>query len=178
MCTGTAPIVPTGETRVEPDLDLDGILRENRIPFDTVGRDDLGGPPIGRGRIAKTLLLADARGYAVAVIPGNRQIDLLAIRREFGRSFRLGRPDETDRLFPGTPPNALPPVGGDPRLETFLDLSLVRLRDVFLETRDPRRLIRIVGESFRALFYGAWCGPISRAVNPQTRRFQPAARTR
>jgi len=159
-------------------LDLDGILRENGIPFDTVGRDDQEGASIGRNRIAKTLLLADVRGYAVAVIPGNHQIDLLALRREFGRSFRLGRPDETERLFPGARPNALPPVGGDPRLETFLDLSLVRLRDVFLETRDPRRLIRIVGESFRALFYGAWCGPISRTANPEARLFQRAARAR
>lgn len=159
-------------------IDLDGILRESGVPFDTVRRDDRCAPLIGRSRIAKTLLLADSKGYAVAVIPGNRQIDLFALQREFGRSFRLGRPDETERFFPGSRPNALPPVGVDPKLETFLDLSLVRLRDVFLETRDPRRLIRIVGESFLALFYGAWCGPISRTTAPEAGYFQPAARAR
>lgn len=118
--------------------------------------------------------LTDTRGYAVAFIPGNREIDLPALRRELGRSFHLG-PEETECLFSGARSNALPLVGGDPRLETFLDQSLVRLRDVFLQTREPRRLIRLVGESFQALFYGVWCGPISRAATLRHGRHQPAA---
>jgi Ala-tRNA(Pro) deacylase len=109
-------------------------------------------------------VLADDRGdlrYALAVIPGDRRVDLAAIEREFGRRLRMARGDEISLLFPGLPPSTLLPVADELQLETFVDQALVPLSEVYLETADPSRLVRIEGESFRSLLYAAWCGHIS-----------------
>lgn len=150
-------------------LSIDALLLRNGVRYDTVhpGRAQVG---VGQGttgaqhgQVARVLLLADARGYALAVIPKNRQLDLTALEHEFGRRFRLAGADEAERLFPGLPLRALPPICSCGQLDTYLEQSLVQLSDVFLATPDPRVMVQLDGESFRRLFYGAWCGRISRA---------------
>ena len=150
-------------------LSIDALLRRNGVRYATVqpGRAQagVGHGTLGsqRGQVARVLLLADARGYALAVIPKNRHLDLAALENEFGRRFRLAGADDAERLFPGLPLRALPPICSCGQVDTYLEQSLVQLCDVFLETSDPRMMVRLDGESFRRLFYGAWCGQISHA---------------
>lgn len=147
---------------------FDDRLRGFGIEYGSILRelpDGLSEPPDRMnpsGQIARTILLADERGYALAVIPSDRHVDLAAIEREFGRRLRMARGDEVARLFPGLPPSALPPIADGLQLETFVDQTLVPLSDVYFQTADPRRLVRIDGESFRSLLYNAWCGHITR----------------
>ena len=155
-------------------MGVDALLKDGGVEYAKVRRRRARrGRGVGLGvdhaipeeQIVKTLLLVDARGYGLAVLPRNRHLDLNAVAAEFGRAFRVASKEEVLRLFPGLPPRALPPVGG-PDIETFVDQSLVMLANVYLETADSRRLARVDGEAFRGLLYGAWCGRIS----------QPAAR--
>lgn len=151
---------------------VDALLRKNGVDYATVRcrRANRQGSPYDRDGVAqveghlvaRTVVLADSRGYALAVIPRDRHLDLAALENEFGRRFRVASNAETLRLFPGLPLRALPPVDAERRLETFVDQSLVPLTEVYLETTDPEGLVRLDGESFRGLFYGAWCGQISR----------------
>lgn len=143
-------------------------LRSYGVEYDTIIREH----PIGLSRpcsrlaqgtpIALTHLLADDRGYALAVIPSDRRVDLAAIEQEFGRRFRMARGEEIARLFPGLRPSALPPVADGSQIETFVDQALVPLSEVCFQTADPGRLVKLDGESFRGLLYNAWCGHISR----------------
>lgn len=125
--------------------------------------DGLGTPDVPSDQIARTVLLADRLGYALAVIPKNRRIDLAALYQEFGRRLRIASREEAQQLFRGRPPLLPPPPGSASQFETFLEQSLVKLTRVFFETADLRRLVPIDGDAFRDLFYGAWCGQISRA---------------
>jgi prolyl-tRNA editing enzyme YbaK/EbsC (Cys-tRNA(Pro) deacylase) len=148
-------------------LNVDTLLRKNGIAYAAVWRDPsprLGAHRLTRGaQIARTVILADDPSYALAVIPRDRHVDLAAIEEEFGRRLRMASSSEVARLFPGLPPWTLPPIADGPQLETFVDQALVSLSAVYLETARPRRLVHIDGESFRGLFYGAWCGRISRS---------------
>ena len=121
-------------------------------------------------RIARSVLLGDRRGHALAVVPSDRQIDLDALNREFGRELRVSPSSEVQALFPSTSPGAIPPVAVSDGMELYLDDSLVRLPEVYLETGDHRQLVRLDGEAFRELFYGSWCGAISK---PAPARRQP-----
>jgi Ala-tRNA(Pro) deacylase len=118
-----------------------------------------GAPP---GRIARSVLIEDARGYALAVVPADREIDLQALNQEFRRTFRKSGGTQVRALFPGVAPGAIPPVGVGDGMEVYLDDALVRLPEVYLETGERGRLARLDGEAFRELFYGSWCGTISR----------------
>jgi Ala-tRNA(Pro) deacylase len=150
-------------------LSVDALLASNGIAYHTVRsnrsarRPRRGGPAIKDERVVRTLLLVDDRGArALAVIPKSRSLDLPALNREFGRRFRLVRPEESAYPLPGLPLRALPPQSAGPRVEVFLEQSLAGLSEVFFETGDPLRLVRLEGEAFRGLFYGCWCGRISR----------------
>jgi prolyl-tRNA editing enzyme YbaK/EbsC (Cys-tRNA(Pro) deacylase) len=109
--------------------------------------------------------IVDDRGHALAIILKSRRIDLQAVNAEFDRSFVLTSRDEIQRLFPERPPRAIPPIGNTEDIETFLDQELVTLDEVYFETEDPRRVVRVDGDAFRQLFYGSWCGRISQGVD-------------
>ena len=147
---------------------LDALLRSSGVEYATVSHDPASrldgvhGMPVGGEGIARTLLLLDDRGYALAIIPRDHHVDLRAMEDEFGRRMRMASREEIARLFPGLPPRALPPIAEGLDIETYLDQSLVPLSAVYFETASPGRLVRIEGDAFRGLLYGAWCGPISR----------------
>ncbi len=119
------------------------------------------GAKIPGALVARPMVLADSRGFALAVIPGDRHIDLAALHDEFGRRFRVASESQISRLLPSQSGGDLPWIGAAPHCETFLEQSLVELPEVYFEAADGAHLIRVDGESFRGLFYGAWCGRIS-----------------
>jgi hypothetical protein len=109
------------------------------------------------GSIARAVGLADRRGAAVALIPADRRIDLVVLAGELGRSFWIiGRSPPAAALVQ----RMASPDG--PHVETFVDVRLLRLPQVYLETADPCRLARLDADGFRRVFYGRWCGDISR----------------
>jgi len=149
------------------ELGLDRLLRLNGIDYATVLQppaasrasrqvvcDCSGAVPLGH--IARPVLLSDRHGEGIAVIPADRRIDLHAIATEFGRRFRVVAPCR------GRDSPALATNGEEPQIETFVDQSLVQLPWVYLKTMIPSRLAKVDGEAFRSLFYGTWCGHISR----------------
>jgi prolyl-tRNA editing enzyme YbaK/EbsC (Cys-tRNA(Pro) deacylase) len=149
-------------------LSLDALLERRGIGGRTVRSNRAArrprprGPAIREERVARTLLLVEGDECALAVVPKDRRLDLAELNREFGRLFRRGRAEETRHLFPDLPLRTLPPGAGRARVEVFLDQSLAGLSEVFFQTGDPVRLVRLDGEAFRGLFYGCWCGRISR----------------
>lgn len=135
----------TGERDEDPRTPSPRGLHDGRVP---------------RECIAKTVVLMDSRGSALAVIPKSRGIDLPAINAEFDRNFVPRSREEVGDRCPGLL-SGIPPIGETEGMETFLDLHLVTLPAVYFETENPRRMLRVEGEDFRKLFYGAWCGRIS-----------------
>jgi prolyl-tRNA editing enzyme YbaK/EbsC (Cys-tRNA(Pro) deacylase) len=110
------------------------------------------------------VLVRDPQGYAVVVTPRNRRLDLEGLNREFNRRFVRARPHEIDRLLPTPRHGELPPIGPGGGIETYLDEALVTVGDVYVETCDGKDLVRVEGEAFHELLYGAWCGRFSRAA--------------
>lgn len=147
---------------------VDARLQQTGIGCDSVRRTRSGrargARRIPRNLIAKTVVLVDARGYALAVIPKSHRIDLPALNGEFDRDFVPTSGAEIRRLFPDFPRRAIPPVGESAGIEMFVDRALVSLSEVYFETEDHKPMVRLDGESFREFFYGSWCGQITRPV--------------
>jgi Ala-tRNA(Pro) deacylase len=62
---------------------------------------------------AKSVLLRDADGYRLAVVPASERVDLHKLREllEAGKELRLASEDEMAAEFPGFELGALPPLG-------------------------------------------------------------------
>jgi prolyl-tRNA editing enzyme YbaK/EbsC (Cys-tRNA(Pro) deacylase) len=64
-------------------------------------------------KVAKTIVLADGGGYALAVVPGDERLDLHKLRELLGatKSLRLATEAEIADLFPSFDVGAVPPFG-------------------------------------------------------------------
>lgn len=75
--------------------------------------------------VAKTVILRDDQGFAMAVLPATRKVDLDALRRAAGRpELRLANESEFKNLFPNTEIGAMAPFGNLYDVPVFVDQSL------------------------------------------------------
>jgi Ala-tRNA(Pro) deacylase len=112
--------------------------------------------------VAKAVIVRDARGDAMAVIPGDTWLQLDALNRETGRDFQLDEESDLGRLFPDCVEGAVPPLGPAYGVETFLDEGLATLANVYFEAGDHRHLVHVKGEDFLKLLPGVRHGLFGR----------------
>ena len=112
--------------------------------------------------IAKAVVVRDARGPAMAVIPGDTWLDVEALTRETGRPFELDEESDLAALFPDCAPGAVPPLGQAYQMETSLDDALGSLSSVYFESGDHTHLVRVNAETFADLMRGVRHGHFGR----------------
>lgn len=104
--------------------------------------------------IAKAVVVKDADGYAMVVVPASNWIEMGHLRTELNRDFHLATEEELASLFGDCETGAVPPLGPAYGMETFLDQSLSSLANVYFEAGDHEELIHTRGEDFQALLGG------------------------
>jgi Ala-tRNA(Pro) deacylase len=112
-------------------------------------------------RLAKSVLLRDASGYLVAVVPATHKLDLGQIGQLLERPVEMASETEVGALFGDCDFGAIPPCGSAYGIETVVDDALIRQRDIWFEAGDHEELIHVGGEQFDALMGAADHGRIS-----------------
>ena len=113
-------------------------------------------------RVAKAVLLKDATGYLLAVLPASHDLQLEAVRALTGRSLTLAAEEEIGRTFHDCEIGAVPPVGAAYGLPAVVDDSLVTESEIYLEGGDHTTLVRLSQEEFADLMQGTQAGSFSR----------------
>jgi len=113
-------------------------------------------------RIAKSVVLADERGYLLAVLPASCKVDLGELHRLTNRNLGLVTEYELGALFDDCEPGAVPPFGNVYDIDTIVDESLVEQSDVYFEAGDHERLIHMSAETFENLLGDARHSEFSR----------------
>lgn len=111
--------------------------------------------------LAKGVVLTREGGFVVAVIPASAKVRLDVIERMLHCPVQLASEEEISELFPDCDAGAVPPIGEAYAVEAFVDDSLDKQPDVYLEGGDHRSLIHISGEEFRALMKDVRHAPIA-----------------
>lgn len=114
--------------------------------------------------LAKSVLLRDAQGYLVAVVPATHRLDLDRLGRLLDRPVQLATETEVGALFGDCEFGAIPPCGTAYGLETVVDDALIRQREIWFEAGDHEELVRVDGAEFDALMGAAEHGRISQHV--------------
>ena len=104
--------------------------------------------------IAKGVIVKDASGYAMVVVPASNYVEMKRLRMELDRELELVEEDEFAKLFPDCEPGAVPPLGPAYQIETFLDEALTSLANVYFEAGDHEHLVHISGDDFKTLLRG------------------------
>jgi len=109
---------------------------------------------VNEDHIAKAVIVTDAAGYAMLVVPASNWVEVEHLRKELNRDFHLATEDELAKLFNDCEAGAVPPLGPAYGIETFLDEALTSLANVYFEAGDHEQLVHTAGEAFRTLLGG------------------------
>ena len=111
--------------------------------------------------LAKAVLLEDAQGYLMAVIPSTHRLNLAMLRSTLHRPLELATEGELGELFPDCELGAVPPLGNVFGLETVVELSLLNRPDIWFEAGDHEDVVHVAGSQFKPLLENAKRAPFS-----------------
>lgn len=112
-------------------------------------------------QIAKAVILSDEDGYLMAVIPGDRHVEVKSISKKLGRRLHLADEMRMTSMFKDCQPGAIPPIGPAYNMETIVDESLVGRQKLCFVAGDHDRLLCVDGDDFVRLLEPADYGRIS-----------------
>lgn len=142
-------------------LDSHGIDYEIvRHSHSTSSRDTSKKAQLPLGRIVKSVLLEDERGYVIANLPAACNISFRSLERLMHRDLELASEAETEDVFMDCERGAVPAVGAPYNIPMVVDDSLLRMPSVYLEGGDHRELIHLDRAAFRTLMQAAPHGRI------------------
>ena len=103
-------------------------------------------------RIAKCILFFGEEGYGMAVVPGDRKVDLHELRELLNQPhLRLAAEDELRKLFPESELGAMPPFGNHVGLPVFVDNSLARQETIAFNAGTHRDVVHMNFRDFERL---------------------------
>jgi len=124
-------------------------------------RETAAAAQVREDHVAKGVLLQDAGGYVLAVIPGDSWVRLHGIQAELNRELQLAPEQDVERLFGDCDPGAVPCTGMAYGIETIVDEALASLAFVYCESGDHEHLVRLSAAAFHTLMGGLRHGHFS-----------------
>jgi Ala-tRNA(Pro) deacylase len=102
--------------------------------------------------VAKAVLLRAGWGYALAVLPATRRVDLRRLAEDlWGEEVEVASEAEVGRVFPDCEAGAVPPFGSLYHLPTVVDESLARDEQIVFEAQTHAEAIRMAYRDYEAL---------------------------
>lgn len=102
-------------------------------------------------QLAKCVLLEDANGYLMTVLPATHHVDLEKIKQITHRNLHFASEKEITELFKDCSKGAIPPVPEAYGYKGLMDKSLNQCDDVYLEAGDHTELVHLKGDDFKYL---------------------------
>jgi len=113
-------------------------------------------------RIAKAVLLRDATGYALAILPASHHIRLSALKRQYGDDVEFAREEEIIELFDDCEEGAVPAIGECYGLDLVIDTDINAKPEIYFEAGDHATLVHMSHSEFATLTRTAQLGHFSR----------------
>jgi Ala-tRNA(Pro) deacylase len=102
-------------------------------------------------QLAKCVVLEDANGYLMTVLPATHHVDLEKLNQLTQRNLKLASENEISLLFKDCAKGAIPPVPEAYGYKGLMDKSLNQYEDIYLEAGDHTELVHLSGDDFKYL---------------------------
>ena len=133
-------------------------LADAGIAYDVIYHDHTGdsmstakAAHISGESLVNAVVLKDAHGYLMAVMPATYKLSKGEIYDVLGRRLELAREEEFAEFFPDCDPGAVPPLASAFGMEAVWDDSLANLTEIYFEGGDHHSVVHVKGEDFRSL---------------------------
>jgi Ala-tRNA(Pro) deacylase len=110
--------------------------------------------------VAKAVVLGDERGFVMAVVAGDMQVDVCALSCALNRPLEVVSETRLVGLFQDCQLGAIPPLGPAYGIETIIDERLLRQDAICFVAGDHDELVCVDREVFLRLINGARLGAI------------------
>jgi Ala-tRNA(Pro) deacylase len=139
--------------RVQEYLDQNGVAYEHLEHAPVYTAQEVAQAVHTPGKeVAKAVIVRDDEGFAMAVLPATRKIDLDALREAVGRRrLQLATEDEFKDLFPNCETGAMAPFGNLYDMAVFLDQSLREDESITFNAGTHADAIRMSREAYERL---------------------------
>lgn len=89
--------------------------------------------------------------YALAVVPGDRRVDLAKVKALFGGTYASFASQETAEKLAGSESGTILPFSFDERLELFVDPELLRQPEIFFNAARLDRSLALAARDYESL---------------------------
>ncbi len=114
--------------------------------------------------LVRAVMLADARGLLMVILPADHLLDFEALHRTTARELEFVPGDRLRRVFDDCEPGSFPPLAPVYELDVIIDSTLGHRETVVFEPGSHTSLVRMTGSAFRMLFAGAEYADISQSA--------------
>lgn len=136
-------------------LEMKGVAyKHDRHPLSYTARETAQAEHVSPRIFAKVVVLHSEDGYAMAVLPADRIVDLDELRAAFGsRHMRLATERELEELFPECELGAMPPFGNGTLFDipTWVDGLLLAEETICFNAGTHRDVIQMATEDWEQL---------------------------
>lgn len=116
-------------------------------------------------QLVRAVLLQDAQGLVLAVLPADHLIDFGALRACCGRECRPASPELVSAVFEDCEPGSVPPIAEPYGLTAIVDSRLAACEHLHFEAGSHRCLVSIHGDSFQRLHQASQHAAIARPLS-------------
>jgi Ala-tRNA(Pro) deacylase len=102
-------------------------------------------------QVAKAVVLRDADGYVVSVLPANHSLEIQWVNDELGRQLEMAEESEFKKLFSDCEEGAVPAIADAYGIQVIWDDELAYTADIYIEAGDHEHLIWLERRDFRKL---------------------------
>jgi len=117
---------------------------------------------VSEDQLAKSVVLEDAEGYVLAVLPASRRVSIGELRDQLNRTVELAGEGELAELFDDCETGAIPPLGAAYGIPSVVDDALLEASEIYFEAGDHEDLVHMRGEEFLGLLSSSRHGRFSR----------------
>lgn len=136
-------------------ITLKSYLEDQRVDYDVVQHtpshsalESAHSAHIPGHQLAKAVVLEDAKGYVVSILPANNRLDLEWVNESLGRNLELAREEELPDLFQDCDLGAIPALSNAYGLDVIWDEQLTNASEIYIEAGDHEHLIHMHGDDF------------------------------
>jgi Ala-tRNA(Pro) deacylase len=147
---------------------VEAYLRARRQAYRTLTHEEAGSSQeiaeaagVSGKTVVKGVVLEDADGFVVALIPATHRLHVADIQRSCGRPLELAREEDFQALFADCDAGAVPALAPAYGVPVMADRDLAALPVLYLEAGDHRTLIEMDGAALADLLPGAAFVPVS-----------------
>ena len=121
---------------------------------------------VSGAQVVKGVVLEDADGFLVALLPAHRLLHVGELQRSAGRPLELAREDRFVPLFGDCDSGAVPALATAYGVPVIAARELAEMPQVYLEAGDHKTLIEMEGSAFASLLPGTAFVPLSGPPDP------------